>query len=305
MAFGLTTTKTIGDDVPEGVVGSFPDGLERPVVRADPSITDVRSHPLPVRGKTQSNPEIRQDPGRLSLRFTTTSEARSRRAARTVFGLTTDQVSEAKPGVVEGDRGSSRDEPTAGESFLANEVMLEIISTIVVVMVLVIMARRGRRRRRGVRMLKCSELVTLGTLGAQTAIVTVFDSTVEDSTYLLSIECVYSMSEHAVNEGPIVVGVAHSDYTAAEILEWYQAAGAWDRGDKIAQEHNSRKIRQVGVFPGLVGFEVLNDGRPLKTKLGFMLAPGDTLGLWAINEDNGALTTGTVVEASGKVWAAK
>ncbi len=152
-------------------------------------------------------------------------------------------------------------------------------------------------------MLKLSEITTLGALTSQNAVATTFDSTVDDSTYLLSIEATYSISAHTAGEGPIVCGVAHNDYSAAEIVEWYIANGAWDRADKVAQEHNRRKIRQVGIFPGVSAIETLNDGIPVKTKLGFIVEDGQTLSLWALNEDAATLTTGTVLEAQGKVWA--
>ncbi len=154
-------------------------------------------------------------------------------------------------------------------------------------------------------MLKVSELHSLGALASGTFDSNAFDSTVDDSTYLLSIQAVWSMAEHTAGEGPIVVGVAHSDYTVAEISEWFSATGAWDRGNKVAQEQNRRSIRQVGVFDGNNVSETLNDGVPVKTKLGFMLSPGDTLQQWAINQDTSILTTGTLILADGKVWAGR
>ncbi len=51
----------------------------------------------------------------VNSKFTTTSEARSRRAARTVFGLTTN--------VVEGGRGSSRGEALRRRVYILEEYM--------------------------------------------------------------------------------------------------------------------------------------------------------------------------------------
>ncbi len=181
-----------------------------------------------------------------------------------------------------------------------------MIETMIVAALLVGLAKRGRRRRRrGVRMLKVSELISLGALGAGAMISGVFDSTVDDTTYLLSIEAVWSLAEHTVGQGPIVVGVAHSDYTSSEIGAWFAAAGAWDRGNLVAGEVNTRKIRQAGVFNGNEVSETLNDGRAIKTKLGFSVSPGDTLQTWALNQDTSPLTTGSLVLTDGKVWAAR
>jgi len=175
---------------------------------------------------------------------------------------------------------------------------------IVVIIGLLGLAKRGRGRRRGVRALKCSENLGLTTLADETIVAQAFDSTVDDTTFVLSIEATWALSGHTAGEGPITVGVAHSDYSAAEILEWFNAGGSWDRGDKIANEQRRRKCRQVGTFPGLASEEVLNEGKALKTPLKFNLSPGDTLQQWAMNQSGGSLTTGSIVDTNGTVWAA-
>ncbi len=184
--------------------------------------------------------------------------------------------------------------------------MYEIFVLFGIVMLL-LAAHRGtsRKRRRGVIMLKISETAALGTLGSGSAFKDNFDSTVVDSVFLLSIEAAWSYGEHTPDQGPIPFGVAHSDYSAAEIGEWFAATGAWDKGDKVAQEHARRKIRQVGVFDGALAQGALNNGQPIKTKLKFGLAPGDTLAWWAVNQDTSVLTTGTLLQAEGMVWAVK
>ncbi len=162
------------------------------------------------------------------------------------------------------------------------------------------MARKGRKL---VLKLKVSESLALSTLGAGSMIVGDFDDVVVDSTFLISIEVTASMGGHTGGEGPLVFGVAHSDYTQAEITEWFAATSNWDQGDLVAQEQAKRKIRQIGEFSGVGVGEVLNNGNSVKIPLRFYIEEGDTLQTWVLNQDAGALTTGTLIALNGQVWA--
>ncbi len=140
------------------------------------------------------------------------------------------------------------------------------------------------------------EEVDLGTLGAKTLVSALFDEVVEERTLISSIIATHSLAEftQAVNDGPIHVGVAHSDYTDAEIEEYIENTGSWSPGDKIAQERSKRLIRRIGTFQQVdisLGNSVLNDGKPIKTKLNWMLQTGKTVRLWAYNAGESALAT--------------
>ncbi len=162
------------------------------------------------------------------------------------------------------------------------------------------MARKGRTP---VKALRASEALALGALGSGSIVVGDFDSTVDETTFLLSLEAVWSLGETAGDQGPISVGVAHSDYSSAEIGEWFAATGAWDSGDLVANEIRRRKCRQVGAFTGIAKQGTLNNGLPVKTTLKFSINEGQTLQIWAINHDTSVLTTGGVIQIDGKVWA--
>ncbi len=166
------------------------------------------------------------------------------------------------------------------------------------------MANKPRKRRRTpVRKLRVSESQALGTLGAGSLASQVFDDAVSEKMFLLSLEAAWALGEHTPDQGPITVGIAHSDYTAAEITEWIAATSAWDTGNLVAQEQNSRKIRQVGKFSGTLAQEVLNDGKQIKTPLRFIVESGQSLQQWAFNQDTSVLTTGSLVMIEGQVWA--
>ncbi len=132
---------------------------------------------------------------------------------------------------------------------------------------------------------------------------TILADTVVNRLWLISVTWVLAFRDNTPADGPLYVGVAHSDYTAAQILEWYNAQGNWDRSDKIAEEQARRKIRRIGIFPGGGTDEVLNNGNEFKTYLGMMLEEGDTLEMFIINEGGATRTTGGVVEFHGTAWA--
>ncbi len=136
----------------------------------------------------------------------------------------------------------------------------------------------------------------LGTLAPKDLVKEDFDETVSDTTRVSSIVATYTLSNYTkgFDFGPIVVGVAHSDYTAIEIEEWLEAASGWEIGNLVAHEVTGRRCRQIGVFdnPESAGSSSrLNDGKPIRTKLNWVLAEGQTLSLWAYNNGTLALTT--------------
>ncbi len=166
------------------------------------------------------------------------------------------------------------------------------------------MAKKGRGRRKPVRLIKgtIKEELALVTLGTDTGLLVATD-VVDDTSFLLSAQCVYSMSDHAAGEGPLVLYWCHSDYSLTEIEEYIEQQTAWAGNDEVGKEVSRRKIRQIGSFSGEGVSETLNDGRPLKTKIGFVVHEGQGLNLCVYNEDNGAnLTTGTLINVNGHCW---
>ncbi len=163
--------------------------------------------------------------------------------------------------------------------------------------------RKGRGRKPRGRYLRgrIDEGLSLGTLAAKTLVVDTWDQTVSERTLVSSIVSAWSIDELTDDQGPIMIGVAHSDYTAAEIEEVIENAGSWDEGNKIDQERAKRLVRTVGIFAvGGGEDQALNDGKPIKTKLNWILSAGDTLDMWAYNMSAAALsTTVPIVQAQG------
>ncbi len=120
---------------------------------------------------------------------------------------------------------------------------------------------------------------------------------------MLSMKNQIALRDNTALDGPLYLGVAHSDYTDAEILEWFNSQGSWDQGDKVANEEAKRKCRIIGMFPGQLANELLEDGRATKTTLKFMVEDGDTLNFFVINEGGATRTTGGIVEIKGFAFA--
>ncbi len=120
--------------------------------------------------------------------------------------------------------------------------------------------------------------------------------TVNERTYVSSLVATWSMQGMTTgdNIGPIMVGVAHGDYSLAEIEAWIELTTGWDEGNLISREVAARKIRRIGVFRKDavgIGVQALNDGRPITTKLGWILLQSQTVQYWAYNMGTGSLAT--------------
>ncbi len=146
------------------------------------------------------------------------------------------------------------------------------------------------------------ESLGLVTLAAGTLVSATFDEAVTEETLVTSIVASWALEgwTDAAGDGPVEVGYAHSDYSDAEIEAVIENAGSWDFGDKIDQEISKRLVRKIGQFRSVTGgISVLNDGKPIKTKLNWRLITGQRLRLWAYNHGSSALTTGAFVHLNG------
>jgi len=165
------------------------------------------------------------------------------------------------------------------------------------------MARSRKGRRRRTRLIKGTVDVqsTLSTLANNTGILAPSD-VVTDRSFVLSCEATYALFAATVGEGPLEIYLAHSDYTLAEIEAFIESATAWSDADEISKEISRRKIRKVGTFSGNFADEVINNGMPVKTKLGFIISEGQGLNLVIYNNSGGALAGGAAVNWQGHCW---
>ncbi len=184
--------------------------------------------------------------------------------------------------------------------------MMTYITIVAALLVLIAMAK-GRKRRSMGRYIRgnVDESLTLTTLQPRDVASIDFDETVNERTLVSSLVAAYSLDDltEGAGIGPIMVGVAHNDYTTAEVEEFIENTGSWDEGDLVSQEVGKRKIRVIGIFETAasvatgLGAATLNDGKAIKTKLNWILNQGQTLRLWAYNLGTAAVAT-TVPEIS-------
>ncbi len=159
------------------------------------------------------------------------------------------------------------------------------------------MPRKGNKRMGKYLRGTVDEVASLTTLGAETLVGNPFDSVVDSRTRVTSIVATYALADFTptAGVGPIVVGIAHGDYSDAEIEAWIEQTGSWNESDLVSsKEVANRLIRMVGTFDRIGNAEdvaVLNDGKPIKTRLNWLLNEGATLKQWAYNSGTGAVAT--------------
>ncbi len=162
---------------------------------------------------------------------------------------------------------------------------------------------KGRKRGRYLRG-RIDEGLSLGTLASKTLVSDTWDGSVTERTLVSSIVSTWMIDNLASGQGPLLFGVAHSDYSDAEIEAVIENAGSWDEGNKVDQEIAKRLVRTIGTMisdlPSSPGDTTVNDGKPIKTKLNWILTEGDTLKMWVYNMSTVALSTAVpILQAEG------
>ncbi len=158
---------------------------------------------------------------------------------------------------------------------------------------------KGKGRRKMGRYIRgvIDAALDLGTLASKTAVL-VGLSQVNERTLVSSIVSTHSISDWtpSVGVGPVLIGVAHGDYSLVEINEYLEQTDSWDEGNKIQQEVSKRLIRRIGTLgaPAAGNAQdttVLNDGKPIKTKLNWIINQGQSLSLFAYNQGDQPFAT--------------
>ncbi len=170
--------------------------------------------------------------------------------------------------------------------------------------------KSGRPKGRYIRG-SVDENLSLGTLAGTTGLRQAFGSTVNERTKISSVVASYALEgvTQGDNIGPIMVLLAHGDYSLVEIEAFIEQTTSWNETDLTSQEVGKRKIRRVGIFPApgeASGPAVLNGGRQVKTKLNWILTQGGSIALVAYNMGSAALATtdpNLHVQGHANLWA--
>ena len=191
---------------------------------------------------------------------------------------------------------------------IINSLMIEILVTLMLSLITVLAAKRGRKRRYNLRMVRFNNRVAGGALASLDVTSGSIMDAATNPYRLVTVKASYSWTDIPNNvDGGMTFGLAHSDYTAAEIEECLEAQGAIDRGDKIALEQSNRLVRQIGVMESRTtsaasGTIVFNDGRQIKTKLNWYIGVGDGISIWMRNASNTAWSTGSNIQIAGEMY---
>ncbi len=178
--------------------------------------------------------------------------------------------------------------------------MLAIV--LICALALIIGAHKGKGKRMvGYRPLRATLNQSVGAIAAGEYNGFNLGSNALEPYWLSSVRATYNLTDVTAGEGPKTLIVAHSDYTDAEVAEWFNSVGAWDQGDLVALERARRKCRVIGTFTGITADEGLNDNKPVTTKLGWRVDSGDTLQFGLLSEV--ATTTGLELVIAGKINA--
>ncbi len=169
------------------------------------------------------------------------------------------------------------------------------------------MARKPQRRKFNLRKVKVNSGIAVGALAAADVTAAAVTAAAADKLRFISVIASYTWTDvQQITDDACVFGFAHSDYSAAQIEECLEATGGIDLGDKLAQEKTNRLVREIGTFSSVtsaLGSGVqFNDGKPVKTKLNWLMSAGDTLNMWARNASGVVYVTGSNLKIAGTLW---
>ncbi len=180
--------------------------------------------------------------------------------------------------------------------------MIEIAMMCAVILLASKHTSRKRRYNPNFVGIRVNNSVALSTL-ADGAVLKLTLMQVTQEFYAITGHLSYSIRDLAAGEGPLLIGLAHGDYTVTEIKEAIEADQT-SQGTKIEQEQTRRKVRDVGFVGGAASAEdaLFDHGRIQKTKMGFHLEDGQNAVAWVQNLTGATLTTGAFLEVTGKIY---
>ncbi len=172
------------------------------------------------------------------------------------------------------------------------------------------MAKRRRRARRkfNMRRVRINSSLSIGALASADLISGNVTNNTSDKLRFISLIAAFGIGDHAaLADDGYAFGVAHSDYTPAEIEECLESGGSMKIGDKIEAEKANRLVREIGMINASSGGTVsggleYNDGKPVKVKLNWLMGSGEALQLWVRNNSGTIYTTGSTLQISGNLW---
>ncbi len=163
------------------------------------------------------------------------------------------------------------------------------------------MVKHKRKTQKGFVAIPVTASISLSTLANNTTLTASLLGTLQEDLYVISAHLTWTIRTLTAGEGPLQVGIAHSDYTVGEVQENIDVT-LLGPGKKIEQEQARRLVRRVGMFDGLASEEKLFDGVPIKTTIKWVADDGEDLNVFVSNRSGGAMTTGAIIQCHGTVF---
>ncbi len=149
--------------------------------------------------------------------------------------------------------------------------------------------------------LKFNIQIAMSTIGNDVAVRGPAIAAMEQDFDIITTHLTVGIREATVDEGPIEIGFAQDNYTAAEIVEALDASPLSQYG--TAMERSNRKVRSYGYITVDTTDAELNEGMVVKRKMFLRVAAGQQTGnTFAVNRSGSTLTTGMIVEITGVHW---
>ncbi len=183
-------------------------------------------------------------------------------------------------------------------------MMMEIV--ILLIVLTIGMAKHGRRRRSrwtsDMQKVQLFQVLALSTLAASTLIGADMIASGDDQYRILSMTGYWSLRGGTAGEGPLIMGVAHSGYSDAQIEAVLETETMLTRGNIVAtREVGRRLVRRVGQFSGVGTEEVLNDGKVTKVRLNWAMGEASVPRMWVHNFSGATLAGGAIVSFNGSM----
>ncbi len=172
-----------------------------------------------------------------------------------------------------------------------------------------------RRKKRSWQSIEIDVDIDIGTAGlaAKDLVAALMSETADDNFIATSVSATYTLTlEQAAQPNSlsnIAIGLAKSDYSAAEVETWIENSTGFKRADLVAQEISRRMIKNIGTFMPVsvtaaeLVSTVLNDGLPIKTRLNWRIVEDTTLLFWVYNggENNVVISGNQKVRVIGQI----
>lgn len=141
------------------------------------------------------------------------------------------------------------------------------------------------------------------TLAAETGIIqSLTDDLATEGYYAVSMDIAMAIENFDASDGPIDVWVKSRDWTLAEFGEYLLNATTFSRVDLRQKEiaARGRTIKHIGMITNAQ--PSLHDGDVKRIKLGLYIPEGQSLDLVYFNTNDALMTTGAIVNSSGKMY---